>query len=217
MQIEKRLEKLKKGKAKYSHSKSKEEAERSALQRIQQALMDGKPARSVPLSDFEKESIKHLCLLTMKPIIYVANVAEFDLAEPANNSYVKEVMDVASVLQSGLVTISAQVESELTELPSEERKEFLKSLGVSESGLGNLIRATYHLLGLRTYFTSGEKETKAWTILSGMTAPQAAGAIHSDFEKGFIRAETVSYNDFVASGSLAAAREKGLSVDAAYA
>ncbi|KAK9132832.1 hypothetical protein Scep_012360 [Stephania cephalantha] len=209
-QIEKRLEKLKKGKAKYSHSKSKEEAERSALQRIQQALMDGKPARSVPLSDFEKESIKHLCLLTMKPIIYVANVAEFDLAEPANNSYVKEVMDVASVLQSGLVTISAQVESELTELPFEERKEFLKSLGVSESGLGNLIRATYHLLGLRTYFTSGEKETKAWTILSGMTAPQAAGAIHSDFEKGFIRAETVSYDDFVASGSLAAAREKGL-------
>ncbi|RRT44803.1 hypothetical protein B296_00041258, partial [Ensete ventricosum] len=109
------------------------------------------------------------------------------------------------------------VEAELTELAQEERIEFLKSLGVSESGLGNLIRATYKLLGLRTYFTSGEKETKAWTIIAGMTAPQAAGVIHSDFEKGFIRAETmvgliwqVSYDDFVAAGSLAAAREKGL-------
>lgn len=209
-QIEKRMEKLKKGKAKDSQSKLKEEAEKSALERIREALMDGKPARSVTLTDFEKDAIKHLCLLTMKPIIYVSNVAESDLAEPGSNPYVKEVMNLASELQSGIVTISAQVESELTELPSEERTEFLKSLGVSESGLGNLIRATYSLLGLRTYFTSGEKETKAWTILAGMTAPQAAGVIHSDFEKGFIRAETVAYDDFVAAGSLAAAREKGL-------
>ncbi|KAE8723449.1 Ribosome-binding ATPase YchF [Hibiscus syriacus] len=209
-QIEKRLEKLKKGKAKDSQSKVKEEAEKSALEKIQQALIDGKPARSVALNDYEKDAVKHLCLLTMKPIIYVANVAESDLAEPGNNSYVNEVMNLASEFQSGIVTISAQVESELTELPSEERTEFLKSLGVSESGLGNLIRETYSLLGLRTYFTSGEKESKAWTILAGMTAPQAAGVIHSDFEKGFIRAETVSYDDFVASGSLAAAREKGL-------
>ncbi|XP_030965772.1 uncharacterized protein LOC115986676 [Quercus lobata] len=209
-QIEKRMEKLKKGKAKDSQSKVKEEAEKSALEKIQQALMDGKPARSVTLTEFEKDAIKHLCLLTMKPIIYVANVAETELAEPENNPHVKEVMNVASELQSGLVSISAQVESELTELPYEERIEYLKSLGVSESGLGNLIRATYSLLGMRTYFTSGEKETKAWTILSGMTAPQAAGVIHSDFEKGFIRAETVAYDDFVAAGSLAAAREKGL-------
>ncbi|KAF3952673.1 hypothetical protein ACB098_11G040500 [Castanea mollissima] len=209
-QIEKRMEKLKKGKVKDSQSKVKEEAEKSALEKIQQALMDGKPARSVTLTEFEKDAIKHLCLLTMKPIIYIANVAETDLAEPENNPHVKEVMNVASELQSGLVSISAQVESELTELPYEERIEYLKSLGVSESGLGNLIRATYSLLGMRTYFTSGEKETKAWTILSGMTAPQAAGVIHSDFEKGFIRAETVAYNDFVAAGSLAAAREKGL-------
>ncbi|KAG4204550.1 hypothetical protein ERO13_A04G051032v2 [Gossypium hirsutum] len=172
--------------------------------------MDGKPARSVGLTDYEKDAVKHLCLLTMKPIIYVANVAESDLAKPGNNPHVNEVMNLASELQSGIVTISAQVESELTELPSEERTEYLKSLGVSESGLGNLIRETYSLLGLRTYFTSGEKESKAWTILAGMTAPQAAGVIHSDFEKGFIRAETVSYDDFVVSGSLAAAREKGL-------
>ncbi|KAH7661145.1 Ribosome-binding ATPase YchF/Obg-like ATPase 1 protein [Dioscorea alata] len=209
-QIEKRLEKLKKSKAKDSQSKVKEEAEKSALEKIQQILMDGKPARSVSLTDFERESIQHLCLLTMKPVIYVANVAESDLVEPKSNPYVREVMNAASELQSGIVTISAQVESELTELPLEERIEYLKSLGVNESGLGNLIRATYNLLGLRTYFTSGEKETKAWTILAGMTAPQAAGVIHSDFEKGFIRAETVAYDDFVAAGSLAAAREKGL-------
>ncbi|KAJ6817496.1 uncharacterized protein M6B38_283095 [Iris pallida] len=209
-QIEKRLDKLKKSKAKDSQSKVKEEAEKSALENIQKALMDGKPARSVPLTDLEKDSIRQLCLLTMKPVIYVANVAETDLAEPTNNPYVKEVVNLASELQSGMVTVSAQVESELTELPLEERIEYLKSLGVSESGLGNLIRATYSLLGLRTYFTSGEKETKAWTILAGMTAPQAAGIIHSDFEKGFIRAETVAYNDFVAAGSLAVAREKGV-------
>ncbi|EOY13788.1 GTP-dependent nucleic acid-binding protein engD isoform 1 [Theobroma cacao] len=210
MKIEKRIEKLKKGKAKDSQSKVKEEAEKSALERIKQALMDGKPARAVALTEFEKDAVKHLCLLTMKPIIYVANVAESDLAEPENNSHVNEVMNLASELRSGIVTISAQVESELTELPSDERTEYLKSLGVNESGLGNLIRETYSLLGLRTYFTSGEKESKAWTILAGMTAPQAAGVIHSDFEKGFIRAETVSYDDFVAAGSLAAAREKGL-------
>ncbi|KAL9679704.1 hypothetical protein QQ045_017570 [Rhodiola kirilowii] len=209
-QIEKRMDKLKKGKSKDSQSKLKEEAEKSALERIQQALMEGKPARSVSINDFEKEALKHLCLLTMKPLIYVANVAESDLAEPGSNPHVRDVMTLASDLQSELVPISAQVESELSELPSEERSEFLSSLGVSESGLGNLIRATYSLLGLRTYFTSGEKETKAWTIHAGMTAPQAAGVIHSDFERGFIRAETVSYEDFVAAGSLAVARERGV-------
>ncbi|KAL7585942.1 uncharacterized protein LOC111921240 [Lactuca sativa] len=209
-QIEKRIEKLKKSKSNNSQVKAKEEAEKSALERIQEALLGGKPGRSVSLTEFEKESINHLCLLTMKPVIYVANVAESDLASPENNPHVKNVMELASELQSGIVTVSAQVESELTELPSEERIEFLTSLGVDESGLGNLIRATYNLLGLRTYFTSGEKETKAWTIHAGMTAPQAAGVIHSDFEKGFIRAETVAYDDFVAAGSLSAAREKGL-------
>ncbi|CAH1450826.1 unnamed protein product [Lactuca virosa] len=174
-QIEKRIEKLKKSKSNNSQVKAKEEAEKSALERIQEALL-----------------------------------GESDLASPENNPHVKNVMELASELQSGIVTVSAQVESELTELPSEERIEFLTSLGVDESGLGNLIRATYNLLGLRTYFTSGEKETKAWTIHAGMTAPQAAGVIHSDFEKGFIRAETVAYNDFVAAGSLSAAREKGV-------
>nr|VDC70904.1 unnamed protein product [Brassica rapa] len=192
-QIGKRLDRLNKGKPKDSQSKVKEEAEKSALQRIQEALLDGKPARSVALNDIEKDSVKHLCLLTMKPMIYVANVAETDLADPDKNTFLEQVKALSSDLQSGHVVVSAQqVESELTELPLEERTEYLNSLGVSESGLGNLIRATYSLLGLQTYFTSGEKETRAWTIHAGMTAPQAAGVIHSDFEKGFIRAETVS-------------------------
>ncbi|GJT48154.1 ribosome-binding ATPase YchF [Tanacetum coccineum] len=124
--------------------------------------MDGKPARSVALTNFEKESIQHLCLLTMKPVIYVANVAESGLATPESNLHVKNIMELASQLQSSVV------ESELTELPTEERAEFLTSLGVDESGLGNLIRATYNLLGLRTYFTF---EIKAWTIHAGMTTP----------------------------------------------
>ncbi|KAL7142985.1 hypothetical protein ABFS83_08G161000 [Erythranthe nasuta] len=209
-QVEKRLDKLKKSKASNPQTKMKEEAERSALEKIVVALMDGRPARSISLTDLEKDGVRHLCLLTMKPIIYVANVAESDLAEPGSNSHVQDVTNLASELQSGLITVSAQVEAELTELPPEERIEYLASLGVNESGLGNLIRATYNLLGLHTYFTSGEKETKAWTIRSGMTAPQAAGVIHSDFERGFIRAETVAYDDFVAAGSFSAAREKGL-------
>ncbi|KAL8547202.1 hypothetical protein ACS0TY_006786 [Phlomoides rotata] len=187
--VEKRLDRLKKGKATDPQSKMKEEAEKSAVEIIEHALMDGKPARSVSLTNFEKDDIRHLCLLTMKPIIYVTNVAESDLADPGSNSHVKEVMNLASELQSGIVTISAQAEH--TELPPEEMIEYLTSLGVNESGLGNLIKATYSLLGLRTYFTYDEKETKAWIIRSGMTAPQAAGVIHSDFERGFIRAETV--------------------------
>ncbi|KAG6755488.1 hypothetical protein POTOM_041314 [Populus tomentosa] len=192
MQIEKRLEKLKKGKAKDSQSKLKEDAEKSAMERIRHALMDGKPARSVTLTDFEKDAVNHLCLLK-KPVIYVENVAESDLADSEINPYVKEVMNLASEIQSGLVTISAQVwlNQSLQNCHLKNEVNFFNSLGDSESYLGNLSRATYSLLGLCTHFASGEKETKAWTILSGMTAPQAAGVIHSDFEKGFIRAETV--------------------------
>ncbi|KAH9287856.1 hypothetical protein KI387_031973, partial [Taxus chinensis] len=190
VQIERRMERLKKSKPKDSQTKVKEASEMAALQQIHGALMSGKPARSVTLTDYENEAVMHLCLLTMKPVIYVANVAESDLVDPTSNSHVKDLVEVASSFKSEVVTISAQVEAELTELQPEERSEFLKSLGINEGGLGSLIRATYNLLGMRTYFTSGEKETKAWTILAGMTAPQAAGVIHSDFEKGFIRAET---------------------------
>ncbi|KAK6133079.1 hypothetical protein DH2020_033118 [Rehmannia glutinosa] len=159
-----------------------EEAEKSALVKIEQALMDGKPARSVSLTDLEKDAVRHLCLLTMKPVIYVANVAESDLAEPGSNSHVKEVMNLASELQSGLITVSAQVEAELTELPPEERIEYLTSLGVNESGLGNLIRATYSLLGMRTYFTSGEKVAYDDFV--------AAGSFSAAREKGLEKKNT---------------------------
>lgn len=209
-QIEKRLERLKKTRAKDSQAKAKEEMEASALKRINDALLDGKPARSVDISEEEKQMVKQLCLLTMKPVIFAANVAEHDLTDPSKNCHVEKVFKVADELGSEAVVVSAQVEAELTELDSTDRLDFLKSLGVSEGGLGSLVRATYSLLGLRTFFTSGEKETKAWTILGGMTAPQAAGVIHSDFERGFIRAETVAYEEFIVAGSLAAAREKGL-------
>ncbi|KAI5078253.1 hypothetical protein GOP47_0005924 [Adiantum capillus-veneris] len=209
-QIEKRMERMKKTRAKDPQAKAKEEVEVSALKRINDALMEGKPARSVELSEEETKLVQQLCLLTMKPVIFAANVAESDLADPSKNGHVEKVINLANKLGSEVVVVSAQVEAELTELDPDERLDFLKSLGVPEGGLGSLVGATYNLLGLRTYFTSGEKESKAWTIRAGMTAPQAAGVIHSDFERGFIRAETVAYNDFVAAGSLAAAREKGL-------
>ncbi|XP_024527781.1 uncharacterized protein LOC9636093 [Selaginella moellendorffii] len=209
-QIEKRLEKLKKGRAKDPQTKAKEDMEAAALERINEALLAGKAARTVDLSNDERKQVQQLCLLTMKPVIYAANVAETDLGDPSKNEYVQRVVKTAADLGSEAVVVSAQVESELAELDAKERKEFLESLGAAEGGLGSLVKATYSLLGLRTYFTTGEKETKAWTIKSGMTAPQAAGVIHSDFERGFIRAETVAYKDFVSVGSLQAAREKGL-------
>eukprot|EP00249_Psilotum_nudum_P009605 c22037_g1_i2 orf=263-1357(-) len=209
-QIEKRMERLKKMRPKDTQAKLKDEIESSVLQRINDALMEGKPARSVKLSLDERKAVQQLFLLTMKPVILVANVAEHDLTDPSRNSHALSVLKSATELGCETVIISAQVEAELKDLDTIDRQEYLKSLGVSAGGLGSLIQAAYNMLGLRTYFTSGEKETKAWTIYAGMTAPQAAGVIHSDFERGFIRAETVSYEDFVAAGSLAAAREKGL-------
>jgi hypothetical protein len=162
----------------------------------------------VTLTEDEAFSIKSLGLLTLKPVIYAANVSENDLA--SGNEYVEKVRAIAAREGAQVVVISAQVESELIELPEEDRAEFLESLGATEGGLTSLIRATYSLLGLQTYFTTGPKETRAWTITKGMTAPQAAGVIHSDFERGFIRAETVAYKDLVATGSMNAAKEKGL-------
>ncbi|KAG0577979.1 hypothetical protein M758_5G189100 [Ceratodon purpureus] len=209
-QIEKRLERLKKGRAKDPQVKAKEEAEQAALQKINEALLNGQPARMVPLNDEERKIVEQLCLLTMKPVIFAANVAEAELADASGNPHVAKVRKCAAALNAEVVVVSAQVEAELTELDPEERSDYLQSLGVSEGGLGSLVRATYNLLGLRTYFTSGEKETRAWTILTGMTAPQAAGVIHTDFERGFIRAETIGYEDYVKAGSYTAAKEKGL-------
>ncbi|KAL4440386.1 hypothetical protein ABPG75_003387 [Micractinium tetrahymenae] len=209
-QIERRLERLKKTKGKSGDEAKKNEVEAGALQRIMAALEQGKPARSVELNDEEAELVRVLCLLTAKPMVYAANVAEDDLAEPDANTHVQALKKKAAEEGSGVVVVSAQVEAELNGLDKEEAEEFLAALGVEEGGLKSLIRATYKQLGLLTYFTSGEKETRAWTVQEGSTAPQAAGVIHTDFEKGFIRAETVAFDDFVAAGGLGAAKEKGL-------
>jgi len=181
--------------------------EDAALERIQAVLEDGGAARSVELSEEEALMIKPLGLLTAKPIIYATNVSEEDLAE--GNAYCTEVSNLAANEGAETVRISAQVEAELIELGDDERTDYLEGLGVSEGGLQSLIQATYRLLGLRTYFTTGEKETRAWTFKAGMTAPQAAGVIHTDFERGFIRAQTIGWEKLIEAGSLSEARNKG--------
>ena len=171
----------------------------------------GKPGVTLELQPQEKALAKGFFLLTDKPTIYAANVKESELAQAETNPYVRQVRDYAKTHHAcETVVISAQIESDLIDLSPEEAAGFLRELGVEESGVGALIRATYHLLGLRTFFTAGEKEARAWTIHAGDTAPQAAGTIHTDFERGFIKAETVAYEDLVRCGSVAAAREKGL-------
>lgn len=203
-QIERRLDRTRK----QARSNKEAQAEVDILEKLVTVLNAGKPARQYTFTDEEAELVKGLELLTNKPIIYAANVSEDDLG--TGNSYVEQVREIAAAENAKVVIVSAQVESELVELPEEERLDFLESLGVKEGGLKSLIRATYELLGLRTYFTSGPKETRAWTIIAGMLAPQAAGVIHSDFERGFIRAETVAYQDLVTTGAMNAAKEKGL-------
>lgn len=203
-QVDRRIERTRK----LARTSKEAQIELVALEKLTTALNEGKPARQVSLTEEEAESVKVLGLLTAKPVIYAANVSEDDLA--SGNEWVEQVRKVAATDNAQVVVVSAQVESELVELPEEERADFLASLGVEEGGLKSLIRATYELLGLRTYLTTGPKETRAWTIKAGMKAPQAAGTIHTDFERGFIRAETVAYDDLVATGSMNAAKEKGL-------
>ena len=186
-------------------------AEEAVLGKLIEALEAGRPALTVALEPEERLVAKGFFLLSDKPTIFACNVKDSDLATAAANPHVVKVRDyVKTHLSCEAVVISAQIESELIDLSPEEGDEFLKELGVTESGMGSLIRSTYHLLGLQTYFTAGEKEVRAWTIHVGDTAPKAAGVIHSDFERGFIKAETVAYDDLVACGSVAAAREKGL-------
>jgi GTP-binding protein YchF len=192
-QVERRIDRARK------QAKTSKEAqfEVTALEKIAVLLNEGKPARQAILTEEELEAVKGLGLVTQKSVIYATNVSEDDLA--TGNAQVEKVREVAKIDNAQVVIISAQVESDL-----------VASLGVEEGGLKSLIRATYELLGLRTYLTTGPKETRAWTIKAGMSAPQAAGVIHSDFERGFIRAETVAYKDLVATGSMNAAKEKGL-------
>ena len=186
-------------------------AEEAVLTKIEAALDAGKPALTVALTPEERALSRPLFLLSDKPTIFACNVKESDLADADANPYVKKVREyVGTHLACEAVVISAQIESDLVDLAPDEAAAYLKELGVEESGVGALIRATYHLLGLQTYFTAGEKEVRAWTIHVGDTAPKAAGVIHTDFERGFIKAETVAYEDLVRCGSVAAAREKGL-------
>src|SRR5215469_3677518 len=186
-------------------------AENAVLVKFETALDAGKLALTVELTPEEKVIAKGFFLLTDKPTIFACNVKENELAGADKNPFVQKVSEyVKTHLACEAVVISAQIESDLSDLSAEEAKQFLKELGVDESGVGSLIRSTYHLLGLRTYFTAGEKEVRAWTIHVGDTAPKAAGVIHSDFERGFIKAETVAYDDLMKCGSVAAAREKGL-------
>jgi GTP-binding protein YchF len=183
----------------------------AVLAKVEPVLDSGKPALTLKLTPEEQAIAQQFYLLTDKPTIFACNVKESDLASAKSNPFVEKVREyVKTHLACEAVVISAQIESDLVDLSPEEAKAFLKELGVDESGVGSLIRATYHLLGLRTYFTAGEKEVRAWTIHAGDTAPKAAGVIHSDFERGFIKAETVAYEDLVKCGTVAAAREKGL-------
>jgi len=180
------------------------------IDRLLPHLNDGKPANTLEVAEDEAIVMKGLHLLSSKPVIYAANVMEDDLADADQNEMVTRVRTYAKESQDAeCVVISAQIESELIDLSPEEAREFLADLGVDDSGISLLIKATYALLGLETYFTAGEKEVRAWTFTRGMKAPQAAGVIHTDFEKGFIKAEVVSYEDLAELGSVAAAREAG--------
>jgi GTP-binding protein YchF len=205
--VEKRLDKTVRV-ARSGDAQAKIEAR--LLEQLKQALGDGRPARVVVPTEEERPAYRAFNLLTAKPVLYAANVREEEIT--GGNAHVAALQ--AAITAEGedaeIVTFSAKVEAELAELPPEDRKEFLESLGLTESGLDRLAHAAYHLLGLQSYFTAGEKEVRAWTIHRGDKAPAAAGVIHSDFEKGFIRAETVAYGDFVGANGWKGAREQGL-------
>lgn len=206
--LERRISKTAKG-ARNDKALAKELA---LLECLKAHLEDGKLAKSFEAADEDEEALLHsLNMLTGKPVIYAANVAEDDLADDAaSNAYVQQVRQVAAGEGSEVFVICAQIEQEIAELDDEEKKEFLEDLGLAESGLEKLIKASYQLLGLISYLTAGEQETRAWTIKKGTKAPQAAGKIHSDFERGFIRAEVVNYQDLLDAGTYAGAKEKGL-------
>jgi ribosome-binding ATPase len=200
--VEKRLERARK-------DKKGDPVEVQALEKVFAVLMNNEPARKAVLEEPEELSIKSLGLLTRKKMIYAANVADSDLAN--GNKMVDKLKDLAASEGAKLVLVSAQVEAELVELEEQDKLDFLQSLGVEleQCGLRALVRETYDILQLQTYYTSGETETRAWTIKKGWTAPKAAGVIHNDFERGFIRAETVSYDDLVEAGSELAAKNNG--------
>ncbi len=207
--VESQIQKLQK-KARGSQDKEAA-ADAALLERILPVLNENKPAVSLEYSEQEQERLKHFNLLTSKPILYACNVKEDDLGTAADqNRFVQQVRaHIADLGASGSCLLSARLEEDLVDLSQEEAEEFLADMGVQDSGASGLIRASYDLLGLASYFTAGEKEVRAWTFRKGMKAPQCAGVIHTDFESGFIKAEVVSYEDLVAAGSIQAAREAG--------
>ena len=186
-------------------------AEVDLLNRVKAHLEEGKSARSMEFTDEEKAIMSDIPLLSNKPIIYVANMSENDFnGKLDSNPFYNEVLEIAKEENSEVVPICARLEEEISDMSKEDKLMFLEELGLEESGLDRLIKAGYHLLGLISYLTAGKPEVRAWTITRGTKAPQAAGKIHSDFERGFIRAEVISYEDLIANGSIAAAKEKGL-------
>lgn len=196
------------GKKQAKSGDKKLQLELQVLEKITALLNEGQPARAAQLEPEERKAIAELHLITMKPILYVANVAEDDL--DGQHPFVQKVRDHALAEGAEMVTICGKIEAEVAELESDEKQDFLKELGLDESGLDRMIQAGYRLLGLITYFTAGPKEVRAWTVSDGALAPKAAGVIHTDFEKGFIRAEVTAYDDYVNSGGEAGAKEKGL-------
>ncbi len=186
-------------------------AELELLERLKAHLEEGNPARSLEYTEEELLVMKEIALISMKPVIYAANVAEGDMASDLeNNAFVNRVKEFAAGENSEVMVVSARIEEEISELEGEEKEMFLEELGMNESGLDRLIKASYKLLGLISYLTAGEPEVRAWTITNGTKAPQAAGKIHTDFERGFIRAEVVAYDDLMECGTMTAAKEKGL-------
>ncbi|HSI66741.1 MAG TPA: redox-regulated ATPase YchF [Planococcus sp. (in: firmicutes)] len=184
-------------------------AEEPVLFKLRDAFENGQLARSIDFTDDELRIAKGLNLLTIKPMLYAANVSEDEIADADSNEYVQKVREFAEQDNAIVIVVCAKIEEEMAELEDDEKAMFLEELGIKESGLDQLIKASYDLLGLATYFTAGVQEVRAWTFKKGMKAPQCAGVIHSDFERGFIRAETVAYDDLVEIGSMAAAKEAG--------
>ena len=204
--IEKRLDRA----TKMLKADKKYQVEIDALKKIKDLLEAGKPARTVELTDEEKEMTKDLFLLTSKPIIYIANVEEEQLADVENDENVKKVKEIAKEEHTKCIALCAKIEEELSALEENDKSEMLEALGLKESGLDAVIRESYDLLGLMSFLTAGEPEVRAWTIKKGTKAPEAAGKIHSDIQRGFIKAEIVSFEDLIREGSMIAAKEKGL-------
>lgn len=204
--LEKRIDRTKK----MLKADKKYAQELVVLEKIQGALANGKPARSVALTDEEKEYMKETMLLTSKPILYIANVSEEQLENTDNDEQVKKVKEIAKTENAEVISLCVKIEEELTILDEQDKIEMLNELGLQESGLDKVIKASYKLLGLMSFLTAGEPEVRAWTIKIGTKAPEAAGKIHTDIQRGFIRAEVVSYDDLIREGSMNAVKEKGL-------